>query len=160
MTRDFSIYEPEEGDTEDDLTKKAAGMALLEDIMDYYTEKLMPACAGAKLFNTKIRHFDSMSEVLMPNGGEGQLRITAGTEAFAMLTYMNKKDKWEATFDWHAKNPNTTTKCPRYSKTKPKENENSRPNIRTPRQEPPTGEVGVVLVERIVTVLDARVNKQ
>ena len=122
LTRDFSIYEPEEGDTEDELTKKAAGMALLEDLMDYYTEKLMPACAGAKLFNTKIRHFDAMSEVLMPNGGEGQLRITAGTEAFAMLTYMNNKDKWEATFDWHAKNPNTTTKCPRYSKTKPTEN--------------------------------------
>ena len=54
LTRDFSIYEPEEGDTEDELTKKAAGMALLEDLMDYYTEKLMPSCAGAKLFNPRF----------------------------------------------------------------------------------------------------------
>ena len=167
LTRDFSIYEPKEGDTEQQLTKKAEGMAMLEDIMDYYTDSLVPCCAGAKLFHPKIRHFDSMTEVLMPNGGEGQLRttaateafailtccagaklfhpkirhfdsmtevlmpnggegqlrITAATEAFAILTYMNNHKKWEAIRDCQAKNPNSATKCPRYSKKKPTENE-------------------------------------
>ena len=84
-----------------------------------------------------------MSEVLMPNGGEGQLRITAGTEAFAMLTYMNNKDKWEATFDWHFRNPNTTTKCPRYSKTKPTENVKFKAKYSDSQTGTPTGEVGV-----------------
>lgn len=123
VTRDFSRFDVKKEDTEADIEKKRIGMALLEDLMDLYTEKLIPAHAGAKFFHPSIRHFESMTTSQLPNTTGEALRIPASTEAMTVLTYMNNHKKWNAMRKWHKENPGKGVhKCPRFSKKKPNEN--------------------------------------
>ena len=121
LTRDFSEYEEVEGD--DDVTKdrKSFGMAQMEDLMDCWTEKIVPAVGGARLFHPKIRHFETMTTSLMPRSTD-QLRITAGTEAMAALIYLNSHSKWNAMRQWLQQNAGRSgVTCPRYNAKKPTE---------------------------------------
>lgn len=123
VTRDFSRFEVKKDDSPTEVEKKRIGMEMLEDLMDLYTEKLIPAHAGAKFFHPKIRHFESMTTSQVPNTTGEALRIPASTEAMTVLTYMNNHKKWIAMRKWHKENPGKGVhKCPRWSKKKPNEN--------------------------------------
>lgn len=80
------------------------------DIFDVYTDKMIPAVAGPKLFPEEIRHLETITESELPKknqrpGDETEgpakkkknLRITASTEAFTALLYENNRTKWAAT---------------------------------------------------------------
>jgi hypothetical protein len=119
MLRDRSKYEVKEGDSEAVANEKRVGGALFDDLMDLYTEILLPACAGKKLFHPKIRHFETVTECMMP-GSTQQARIPCGTEGFTVLTYMNNHKKWNAHRKWIKAHPNGE-KCPRFNSNKPDE---------------------------------------
>jgi hypothetical protein len=86
--------------------------------MDLYTEKLVPAIAGPTLFHPKIRHFEPMTTAKMPPiSGLEQLRIPASTEAMAILTYANNRNKWQSMISWKKNHPGM--KLPRYNSKKP-----------------------------------------
>ena len=115
LTRDFSEYEFADGDDAATKELKREKMAMVKHLMDCWTDKLVAAHAGAKLFHPKIRHFEPMTTCLMPNSNE-QLRIPASTEAMTALTYINNYDKWNATRKWHLQNAGKKgVQCPRYS---------------------------------------------
>jgi len=117
--RDFSRFDIEDGDTEEQKQVKRAGLAGAEEFMDLYTESLVPCVAGAKLFHPNIRHFEPMTTSKMPLSVTGmeQLRVPASTEAMAILTYDNNKSKWEAMRKWNKEHPNS--KIPRWSSKNP-----------------------------------------
>ena len=117
LLRDNSKYVVEDGDSDAVREEKRKGMARFNDLMDLFTEVLLPACAGKKLFHPKIRHFETATESKLPGPVE-QARITCGTEAFTVLTYMNNHKKWNAHRKWQTDHPNGE-KCPRYTSKYP-----------------------------------------
>jgi hypothetical protein len=119
LTRDFSEYEVVEGDDEATKDQKRKDMAMIENLMDCWTDKLVPAVAGAKLWHPKVRHFEPMTTSLMQNSTE-QLKIPASTEAMTALTYINNHGKWNATHKWCQQNAGRSgVNCPRYSSKNP-----------------------------------------
>ena len=116
--RDFSRYDEEEGDTDDDKEKKKAGRDHAELVMDMYNECLVTGIANAKPWSPEIRHFEPMTTSQMPAAaGEGQLRIPASTEAMAILAYENNKSKWQAMAKWRKDHPRAN--FPTYSSKNP-----------------------------------------
>lgn len=117
-TRDFSRFDINDTDTEEEKVEKRAGLLGVEQIMDMYTEKLIPAVAGPTLFHPKIRHFEEMTTSKMPPiAGLSQLRIPATTEAMAIMAYANNRTKWQSMIDWKRDHPGT--KLPKYSTKNP-----------------------------------------
>ena len=121
LTRDFSEYEAAVGDTAEAKEFKRIGMAKVEDLMDCWTDKIVPAVGGARLLHPKIRHFEPMTTSLMPRSTD-QLRVTASTEAMAALIYLNNHTKWNAMRSWAQQNAGRNgAVCPRYNAKKPTE---------------------------------------
>lgn len=113
-TRDFSQFDIEEGDAEDLKKAKREGLEGMEQLMDLYTDKLVPCVAGPTLFHPKIRHFEPMTTAKMPPvAGLDQLRIPPSTEAMTILIYINNRTKWQSMVAWKKNHPGT--KIPRYS---------------------------------------------
>jgi len=121
--RDFSRFDIKDGDTEEQKKEKRIGLAGAEQLMDLYTESLVPCIAGSKLFHPNIRHFEPMTTSKMPLAvtGMDQLRVPASTEAMAILTYDNNKSKWEAMRRWNKQHP--SIKMPRWSSKNPDVNQ-------------------------------------
>ena len=117
-TRDFSRFDIVDTDSEEEKVLKREGRLEIEQVMDMYTEKLIPAVAGPNLFHPRIRHFEDMTTSKMPPiTGLEQLRITASTEAMAIVAYANNRTKWQAMIAWKRDHPGV--KVPRYNSRKP-----------------------------------------
>ena len=116
-TRDFSRFDVH--DSDEQKLEKAHGRREIEQIMDMYTDKLIPAIAGPTLFHPKVRHFEPMTTACLPqvNGLGTQLRIPASTEAMAIMTYANNRTKWQSMVTWKKTHPNM--KLPKYSAKNP-----------------------------------------
>jgi hypothetical protein len=114
MVRDFSAFVINDDDTEAEKAEKTVGLKGAEAFMDLYTEKMIPAVAGPKIFHNRIRHFEPMTTAKLV--GE-QLRIPASTEAMTILAYMNNYKKWEAMHRWRKEHPGM--KCPSWSNKNP-----------------------------------------
>lgn len=131
LTRDFSAFDDVEGDDAKVLALKKRKREICKDLMDCWTEEIIPAVAGAKLVHPKIRHFEPMTTSLMPNSTD-QLRVTASTEAMAAITYENCHKKFNAMRSWYQQNNgwykrngnnnNQGVICPRWSNKHPDEN--------------------------------------
>jgi hypothetical protein len=92
------------------------------EIMCFYTDKLVPTIASAKMFGESIRHFEPLSSIEIPNSG-GQLRVPPSTEAFTLLIYKNCQRKWEAMHKFLVENRGQAPeKMPRWQKKTPEVN--------------------------------------
>ena len=114
MVRDFSAYVIYGDDTEAEKAKKSEGLREAKACMDLYTEKMITAVAGPRIFHNRIRHFEPMTTAKLV--GE-QLRIPASMEAMTVLIYMNNYKKWEAMHRWRKEHPGI--KCPSWSNKNP-----------------------------------------
>lgn len=120
-TRDFSDFDIEEGDTEEEIKTKKKGLEGIHELLDLYTDKLVPCVAGPTLFHPKIRHFEPMTTAKMPPvAGVDQLRIPASTEAMTILIYVNNRMKWNSMIAWKKKYPGNH--YPRYTSKKSDKN--------------------------------------
>ena len=122
LPRDFSLFHITDEDSEEVRANKLRCLKEAEDLMELYTEVLVPAIAGPKLWHPKIRHFESMTVATMPNNST-QNRITCSTEAMTCLTYMNNRGKWMAQRRFLDENPGNDDQMPRYNSKKPDENQ-------------------------------------
>lgn len=117
--RDFSEFDIKDSDSEVEIARKRKEREEMMKIMELYTEKLIPAVAGSKLFHPNIRHYEPMTTaVLSTVAGVDQLRIPASTEAMAIMAYANNKVKWESMHAWKKRYPGGV-KVPRYNAKKP-----------------------------------------
>lgn len=119
MIRDFSLWNILESDDESQKQAKIDSKKTVMDLFDMYTEVMVTAIAGTKLYNPKIRHFEPMTTTLLPGTAIDQLRIPASTEAMAVLAYMNNYKKWNASYDYKENNPGSKGKMPMWSTKKP-----------------------------------------
>jgi hypothetical protein len=116
--RNLEDFYPKEDDTED---KAKARLEVLEQShawFDFYTDKMLPAVAGVKLWGPSIRHLEPMSTSCLPKQ-PGKLRITASTEAFVLVLYKNGYKKWKAMIEWKKDKANKHKKFPVYNPKKP-----------------------------------------
>lgn len=116
--RDFTKFDPEEGDSEEVLTKKLADKAARLDFFDFYVDKMLPTCAGTKMWHSGIRHFEAVSASKLPDASE---RISASTEGLCAVLYKNGRKKWIAMHKWYQDNPGAKKEPPRWNKKKPGE---------------------------------------
>ena len=114
LQRDLSEFEENDDDSDKEKGEKAAKLTYYHQILDFFVDKMVPTVAGYKLWPQEVCHFEPISFSQIPNSG-GKLRITAGTEAFALLMYKNCKSKWEAMHK-HDVIDKKKEKYPRYSK--------------------------------------------
>jgi hypothetical protein len=98
------------------------------EFFDFYTDRMIPTVAGARLFHSGVRHFEPMTTSVIPNSG-ADLRITSSTEAFTALLYKNGWKKWNAMLKFDRENPKTgavpkkkTKRYPVFKPKKPDEN--------------------------------------
>lgn len=119
LERDFSDFEPKEGDSAEILAKKQTDKAGCLAFFDFYVDKMIPTCAGTKMWHVGVRHKEPMSTSLLPNSN-GQLRVSAATEGLTGLLYHNGRDKWIAMYHFNVKNPGKT--APRWRNKEPEKN--------------------------------------
>jgi hypothetical protein len=118
MIRDFSKFDIEETDSEDEKNEKRVALQGTLQLFDMYTERMVVCVAGPKLYHPKIRHFEPMTTTMLPSvAGMEQLRIPASTEAMTVLVYMNNYKKWNAMHKWKKEHP--SIRMPTYSTRKP-----------------------------------------
>ena len=102
LNRDFSAFDPEEGDSQEILTKKQTDKAHCLAFFDFYVDTLLPCCAGTKMWHIDIRHIECVSQSRLPNK---DLRVSYATEAMCALIYKNGRKKWIAMHAWYELNP-------------------------------------------------------
>lgn len=94
-------------------------MAKYVEILDFYTESMVPAVAGCTLYSPNTRHYHPMSTVTIPQ--TTLLKIPAATEALTVLFYKNAFSKWSTMHKWRV-----IDKCedrfPRWKKKEPDNN--------------------------------------
>lgn len=103
LKRDFSAFDPKEGDSDEILAQKENNKANCLAFFDFYVDALLPCCAGTKMWHVDIRHIECVSQSLLPNSRD--LRVSAATEAMCALIYKNGRKKWIAMHIWYANNP-------------------------------------------------------
>jgi hypothetical protein len=118
LKRDFSSMDPEDDDTPDILAKKASDKAEALAFLDFYVDKMIPACANTKMWHSRARHFECMSQSKLSNN---ELRVSYGTEALCATLYKNGRNKWIAMHKWKKVNPGKK-EPPRWRKKLPEEN--------------------------------------
>jgi hypothetical protein len=118
LERDFSRFEPEEGDSEQILTQKLKTKKEFLDFFDFYVDKMVPTCAGTKMWHMGIRHFECLSTSKLPNK---EHRVPPATEALVAVLYINARDKWVAMHKWTKAHPEHKGDPPRWSKKRPDE---------------------------------------
>ena len=119
-TRDFSEWDLLDTDSDDVKNTKTLAKNEAMDLFDAYTEIMVWAVAGTKLWNPNIRHFEPMTTSKLPNTAIDQLRIPASTEAMAIVAYINNYKKWNASYAWKKAN-HGKGKVPKWSSKKPTE---------------------------------------
>lgn len=121
LTRDFSEFEPEEGDAPEALAQKAQKKEDVLKFFDLYVDKMLPSCAGTKMWHAGIRHFECVSQSKLP---DNKPRVTYTTEAMCAVLYANSRDKWIAIRAWKKLNPGKGKdhKPPQWKKSAPEEN--------------------------------------
>jgi hypothetical protein len=121
LTRDFSELENEEGDDPEEVDKKARKKEDVLKFFDFYVDKLLPTCAGTKMWHAGIRHFECVSQSKLP---DNRPRVTYTTEAMCAVLYANSRDKWIAMHAWKKKHPGKGKEFdpPRWKKGNPEEN--------------------------------------
>ena len=126
MKRDLSAWEPkfdEEGNQTDpgDPDK----LTYLQELQEFYVDKLIPACSGAHDFPDSIRHYVPLCLAKFSAESDqfpGKLIVPAGTEALILLFLKNARKKWEMMHDWvHVKGftDKKMNPFPRWSKKEP-----------------------------------------
>jgi hypothetical protein len=120
-TRNCEDLYPNNDDTEEEADKKAVQLEQSHAWIDFYTDKMVPAVAGVKLWGPSIRHLQPMTESFLPKQ-PGKLRITASTEAFVLTLYKNGWMKWKAMMDWRNHKDTKKLPYPKYNPKKPNEN--------------------------------------
>lgn len=115
--------DPLEEDTDDIRDQKAKIKEQMLAFFDFYVDKMLPTCAGNKMWHPKIRHYECVSESKLSNG---HVRITYGDEALCALLYKNAREKWIAGFKYLDENkhtPKNQLKVPKWNNKKPEENQ-------------------------------------
>jgi len=112
-----SHYAVQEGDSLDVCNNKKKGKEVFEFWFDFYVDRMLPAVAGVKVWSPDIRCCEEVSTSTFDGG---KLRITASTEAFTVLVYMNCWKKWNAMYRDEKSHKDRKLpgrwKCPRYNK--------------------------------------------
>jgi len=124
LLRDDSVNDIYEDDTEEDVERKTNGRKLFQQMFDFYVEKLLMNVAGHHMWGYNAKYFEEVSKSLIPN--TKLPRITASTEAFAILCYKNCWKKWNQ----HHRDEQAHIKsgakgkfeCPRWNRKRPDEN--------------------------------------
>jgi hypothetical protein len=119
-TRDHTSLQPKAGDTAEEARIKKLSLQQAQEYLDFYVNKMVPAVAGCKLWGPAVRHHEPMISSKIPNT-EGELRITASTEAFVFTLYKNGWKKWQSTLKWEQTRANKSQKMPKYNPKKPEE---------------------------------------
>ena len=107
---------------EEGLERAGHQITRMEKVFDLWVDVCLTAvagCHGTSGFGHSIRCFEPVSTCLVANSDKA-LRITAGSEAFALLMYRNCVSKWNATHKF--KMNKTKGPQPRYSKKNKEEN--------------------------------------
>ncbi|KAL3909974.1 MAG: hypothetical protein SGARI_002343, partial [Bacillariaceae sp.] len=97
-------------------------IARMKKVFDLYVDVCLTAvagCNGTSGFPPAVKCFEPVSTCQVANGG-GSLRITAGSEAFALLMYRNCVSKWNQMHIFKIKK--VKGKQPRYSKKRDQDN--------------------------------------
>lgn len=97
LLRDFSQFDPVEGDDEETIEAKAQDLQKALDFFDFYYDKMVPVVAGKKVWHPYARHHECMSISKLPNK---QLRVPPNTEALVAVMYRNCYKKWELMKAW------------------------------------------------------------
>jgi hypothetical protein len=121
-TRDHTTLEPKPDDSVEEAHIKKVSLQQAQEYLDFYVNKMVPAVAGCKLWGPTVRHHEPMISSKIPNT-EGELRITASTEAFVFTLYKNGWKKWQSTLNWEQTKGNKNKKMPKYNPKKPHEHE-------------------------------------
>jgi hypothetical protein len=120
-TRNCEDLYPHKDDTEEEAVTKAQLHEQSHAGIDFYTDKMVPAVAGVKLWGPSIRHLEPMIESFLPKQ-PGKLLITASTKAFVLMLYKNGWSKWKAMIEWKKDMANKKKPYPKYNPKKPNEN--------------------------------------
>jgi hypothetical protein len=112
----------QEDDEEEAKRKKEDREVVMDWFINVYTDMMVPAVAGVKLFSESVRHSEPMCTSLIPNTNSN--RITASTEAFTVLLYKNAWEKWNTQHRWKSmkENQGRAKEMPRYSRKFPDKN--------------------------------------
>jgi hypothetical protein len=109
---------PKEDDTKEKAENRLEILQQSHAIIDFYTDKMVPAVAGVKLWGPSIRHLEPMSVSCLPKQ-PGKLHVTTSTEAFVLVLYKNGYKKWKAMIKWKKAKANKNKKYPKYNPKKP-----------------------------------------
>jgi hypothetical protein len=113
-TRNCESFYPKEDDTKEKAEERLVILEQSDASIDFYTDKMVPAVAGVKLWGPSIRHLEPMSVSCLPKQ-PGKLRITASTKAFVLVLYKNGYKKWKAMIKWKKDKANKNKKYPKYN---------------------------------------------
>jgi hypothetical protein len=119
LGRDFTEFEPADGDSDEVLAQKETDMAARLEFLDFFVDKMLPTCAGTKMWHSGVRHFEALSDSMC---SDGKLRVSPTTEGLCALLYANGRTKWMAMKQWYDDNPNEKKEPPRWHKKRPNEN--------------------------------------
>jgi hypothetical protein len=133
LKRDFSEFDPVDDDSETEKEEKKENKQAALEFFDFYMDKMLPTCAGTKMWHTGVRHFTALSDNVLPNSPKQELRVSYATEALCALLYENGRDKWIAMHQWIKNKPaNQKLKVPRWRKDAPEENKEFRAKYSDP----------------------------
>jgi len=136
LLRDDRAYRILEGDKKEVIENKEEAKGWFEFLLDFYVDRMLPAIAGVKMWGPDIRSQEEVSKSTF----DGTNRITASTEAFTVLVYMNCWKKWNAMhrdFENHRNSDEEGGwKCPRFNKKHPDVN----PEYETPYTDSASGQ--------------------
>jgi hypothetical protein len=117
-TRNLENLYPNEDGTKEKAKDRLQILEQSHAWIDFYTDKMVPAVAGVKLWGPSICHLEPMSVSCFPKQ-PGKLRITASTKAFVLVLYKNGYKKWKAMIMWKKGKANKNKKFPLYNPKKP-----------------------------------------
>ena len=97
-------------------------LTFLIDLLTFLIHVFLPQVVSPEKWGPDVRYKDRVSTCKVPDGPEGALRITASSEAVAVLLVKNNHSKWEAMYKHRHINKNFGAKMPAWKKTEEKEN--------------------------------------
>lgn len=82
-------------------------------LFEWYVRTYLPCFALKEFFGEKHHAMGTVSSLCM-DGNDEKKRITASTEAFALVAYENCRQRWENLYDWSVQDGNQGKPLPRY----------------------------------------------
>jgi len=125
LKRDDRHNEIEDGDSEKEKQDKVYRRKVFNAVFDFYVERMLTNVAGVRMWGPEVKYFEEVSKSFIQNANRLP-RITASTEAFAILCYKNCWKKWNKMHKDMEQHKMAQRKgkfeCPRFNKKKPDEN--------------------------------------